>query len=341
MSSQEVTLELLLGDGSNYKSWYVSIYNAFNNIDPDLRQIFSRSICPSHISKNPSEVELRYSSLNHHACNILVESLSRDAYFTIMSSDNDCFANAYDLWTRIKSKYFMFMCTAFAPSIACATNFSKGEEQERWQPNDKSTSPVGPSSTSYKCLVANNDSGDDSDDEKEHDDSEDESTSSQGTFSRIASTNNNDRENENDDVGEETIHQFYTNLNKGDKMILMKLLIRNKEQGETLLRLEETLIKTNNSLEKTTKEHEELMCSHDDLVQRYGSILIKQRNDDDVLSYVAQLKIENAMLKSQVELLNLEKLALSKNMICCVILMIIFWIVISCLMLLMRLKLRV
>jgi hypothetical protein len=46
MSSQEVTVELLLGDGSNYKSWSVSIYNAFMNVDPDLRQIFSRSIFP-------------------------------------------------------------------------------------------------------------------------------------------------------------------------------------------------------------------------------------------------------------------------------------------------------
>jgi hypothetical protein len=35
MSSQEVILELLLGDGSNYKSWSVSIYNAFMHIDPD------------------------------------------------------------------------------------------------------------------------------------------------------------------------------------------------------------------------------------------------------------------------------------------------------------------
>jgi hypothetical protein len=53
-------------------------------------------------------------------------------------------------------------------------------------------------------------------------------------------------------LGEKEIHQFYTNLNKEDKMLLMKLLRRNKEQGETLLRLEETLIKTINRLEKTT-----------------------------------------------------------------------------------------
>jgi hypothetical protein len=105
MSSQGVTLELLLGDGSKYKSWCVYIYNAFMHIDPDLRQIFSRSIFPSDISKNPSNAELRCLSLNHHACNILVDSLSRGAYFAFMSSDSDLFVDAHDLWTRIKIKY--------------------------------------------------------------------------------------------------------------------------------------------------------------------------------------------------------------------------------------------
>jgi hypothetical protein len=46
---------------------------------------------------------------------------------------------------------------------------------------------------------------------------------------------------------------------KGDKMILMKLLRRNKEQGESLLRLEEILIKTNNRLEKTTNKQSWLL----------------------------------------------------------------------------------
>jgi hypothetical protein len=101
-------------------------------------------------------------------------------------------------------------------------------------------------------------------------------------------------------VEEEEIRRFYTHLNKEDKVLLTKLLRRNKEQGETLLRLEETLIKTNDSLEKMTKEHEKLKCSHDDLVQRYDSILIEQRNNDDALSCVAQLKMENAMLERQV-----------------------------------------
>jgi hypothetical protein len=86
-----------------------------------------------------------------------------------------------------------------------------------------------------------------------------------------------------------------------------------------------------------TKEHEELKCSHDDLVQRYDSILIEQRNNDDALSCVAQLKMENAMLERQVELLSHDKLALTKNMIFCLVIMIISWIDISCLMLLTRL----
>jgi hypothetical protein len=60
-------------------------------------------------------------------------------------------------------------------------------------------------STSYKCLIANNDSGDESNGEEEYeDDSKDESSSPQGTFSCIASTNNNDRENETNDVEDVT-----------------------------------------------------------------------------------------------------------------------------------------
>jgi hypothetical protein len=131
MSSQEVTLELLLSDGSNYKSWYVYIYNAFMHSDPDLRQIFSRSIFPLILVKKPSNAELRSLSLNHHACNILVDSLSRCAYFFIISSDSDLFVDAHDLWTRIKIKYSESNYTTSTPYVACGTNLSKGEEK-RW-----------------------------------------------------------------------------------------------------------------------------------------------------------------------------------------------------------------
>jgi hypothetical protein len=62
-----------------------------------------------------------------------------------------------------------------------------------------------------------------------------------------------------------------------------------------------------------TKEHEELKYSHGNLVQRYESVLIEQRNNHDVLSNAAQLKTENSMLRSQVEMINLEKLALGEK----------------------------
>jgi hypothetical protein len=189
-------------------------------------------------------------------------------------------------------KFFKSICTASAPFIVGGTNLSKGEEQERWTPSDGSTSPTGSSPTSYTCLVANDDNGNESDDEEEYeDDNKNESSSLQGTCSCIASTDNNDRENETNNVEEEEIRRFYTHLNKEDKVLFVKLLRRNKEQDETLLKLEKTLIKTNSSLEKMTKEHEELKCSHDNLVQRYESVLFEQRNNHDVLSVLLNLKL--------------------------------------------------
>jgi hypothetical protein len=264
MLSQEVTVELLNSDGSNYASWSFHLYNTFSSLGPEVEQIFDASVLPINIDmKNPSEHDLRCLHQNYQAYDILVNSLSKDVYFAVIGSNSDVLVDAHDLWTRIKIKYSESNCTTSTPYVACGTNLSKGEEK-RWQPNDESTSPTGLSSTSYTCLVANDKSGDESDEEEEYED--EESTSSQGTFSCFASTNNNDRENETDDVKEEEIRYFYTHLNKEDKALLVKLLRRNKEQGEMLLRLEETLIKTNDSLEKMTKEHEELKCSHDDLV---------------------------------------------------------------------------
>jgi hypothetical protein len=60
-------------------------------------------------------------------------------------------------------------------------------------------------------------------------------------------TYNDDREDEVEDVKEKELPQLYRRLNKEDKVLLLKLLRMNKEQRETLLRLEETLIKTNNN----------------------------------------------------------------------------------------------
>ena len=61
----------------------------------------------------------------------------------------------------------------------------------------------------------------------------------------------------------------------------------------------------------------------------------------NVLSSISQVKIENAMLNSQVKMLNLEKFVLCENMMCYIILIINSLMIISCYMLLMRLCLLV
>jgi hypothetical protein len=229
MSSQEVTVELLNSNGSNYASMSFHLYNTFRSLGPEVEQIFDASVLPINIDiKNPSEHDLRCLRQNYQAYDILVNSVSKDVYFAVMGSNSDVLVDAHDLWTIIKIKYSESKCTTSTPYVACGTNLLKGEEKG-WQPNDESTSPTGLSSTSYKCLLANNDSGDESDEEEEYeDDGEDESSSPQGTFSCIASIDNNDRENETDDVEEEEICRFYTHLNKEDKVVLVKLLRRNK-----------------------------------------------------------------------------------------------------------------
>jgi hypothetical protein len=48
--------------------------------------LHDRSILPSKISRKPSKKELRYLTLNHQACNFLVDAPSRDDYQLLKSS---------------------------------------------------------------------------------------------------------------------------------------------------------------------------------------------------------------------------------------------------------------
>jgi hypothetical protein len=140
MSSQEVTVELLNSDGSNYASWSFHLYNTFRSLGPEVEQIFDASVLPINIDmKNPSEHDLRCLRQNYQAYDILVNSLSKDVYFAVIGSNSDVLVDAHDLWTRIKIKYFESNFTTSTPYVACGTNLSKGEEK-RWQPNDESTS---------------------------------------------------------------------------------------------------------------------------------------------------------------------------------------------------------
>jgi hypothetical protein len=111
---------------------------------------------------------------------------------------NEHIPDVHGIWTRIKSKFneskhisSYDASTSFSP---CKTNLLKEEEEnERWRPNDESTSPKGLSSyfDSHICCVANeNDSG---------------------------STNE-------DEEAERSFIQLYAHLSQEDKTVMLKLL---------------------------------------------------------------------------------------------------------------------
>jgi uncharacterized small protein (DUF1192 family) len=274
---KEVTLEIWLNDCSNYTSWSTSVIDAFRTIDSRLEQILDKSIIPSsYYGKNTFEEDQRCLRLNYLAFDILGNSLSKEDYHAFIIRYDEPIHDAHDIWTRIKSKFdeskHVDASTSFS---SCETNPLKEEEEnERWRPNDESTSPKGLSShfNSHICCVANeNDSG---------------------------STN----EYEEDET---RFMQLYAHLSQEDKAVMLKLLKRAREQSEARHMLEDILVIKMQSFDELTKEHEELKCSHVDLVQRYESISIEQ---DNSLLCVAQLVNRNTLLKDQVERLKIENL---------------------------------
>jgi hypothetical protein len=174
--NNEVTLVILLPDCSNYVSWSTCVINAFRTIDSQLEQILDKSIIPSSYNgENASEEDQRCIHLNYQAYDILSNSLSKKDYRAFIMRYDEPIHNAHDIWTRIKNKFdeskhdgSLNTSTSFS---SCETNPLKEEEEnERWRPNDESTSPKGLSSNfnSHICCVANeNDSGRTNEDEED------------------------------------------------------------------------------------------------------------------------------------------------------------------------------
>jgi uncharacterized small protein (DUF1192 family) len=253
-------------------------------MDPQLEQILDKSIIPSsYDKKNASEEDRRCLRLNYLAYDILGNSPNKEDYYAFIIIYDEHIHDAHDIWTRIKNRFdeskhvsSYDASTSFSP---CETNPLKEQENERWRPNDESTSPKGLSShlDSHICCVANeNDSG---------------------------STNS-------DEEDERSLMQHYAHLSLEDKAVMLKLFKRAREQSEALHKLEDVLITKIQSLEEFTKEHEELRCSHVDLVQRYETISIEQ---DNSLLCIAQLVNRNTLLKDQVERLKIENLAFQEK----------------------------
>ena len=199
-----------------------------------------------------------------------------------LSFGADVDPRAIDLAMRIAERMFLKMKEDEAKNKI-------EEENDRWRPNDESTSSQGSSfkSTSHMCFIANG-----SDSESESEDEE---------------------EQESDSEDEDDLQQFFAQLSKKHRMSLLKLMKRAEEQKEMLHKQEDFLIRKIEDLEKLTKEHEKLKCSHDDLVQRYEDISIEQIKVVNHSSYIAQLENKNAMFKNTIERLNIENLALQEK----------------------------
>jgi hypothetical protein len=100
--NNEVTLEILLFDCSNYVSWSTSVINAFRTIDSQLEQILDKSIIPSsYDKKNASKEDQRCIRLNYLAYDILSNSLSKEDYRAFIMRYNEPIHDAHDICVRI------------------------------------------------------------------------------------------------------------------------------------------------------------------------------------------------------------------------------------------------
>jgi hypothetical protein len=96
--NNEVTLEILLFDCSNYASWSISVINAFRTIDSQLEQILDKSIIPcSYVKKNVSVEDQRCLRLNHLAFDILGNSLNKEDYHAFIIRYNEPIHDAHDI----------------------------------------------------------------------------------------------------------------------------------------------------------------------------------------------------------------------------------------------------
>jgi hypothetical protein len=92
-------------DGSNYKSWCISILHNIDAFNPHLLSIVDSNICPSNVTwANLSEKERKCLTLNAQAIYLLTQSLSPNVE-ALISMEHGFSMDAYLLWKYIKEKF--------------------------------------------------------------------------------------------------------------------------------------------------------------------------------------------------------------------------------------------
>jgi hypothetical protein len=132
MLQEEVTVELLNFDGSNYAFWSFHLQNAFRSLGLEVEQIFDASMWPINIDmKNPSEYDVRCLRRNNQAYDILVNSLSKDAYFAIMvGSNDDLLVDSHDVWTRNSKNILSLNVLLLLPMLLVVLTFRREKKND-------------------------------------------------------------------------------------------------------------------------------------------------------------------------------------------------------------------
>jgi hypothetical protein len=134
-TSVEVSLELLLSDGSNYASWSASVLNIFRAMGPQIEQIVDVSISPpSDDLKCLSRKEVKCLQYNAQATNVLFSALSEDVLDAVIFGDDEPLDDAHTIWTTLKERYAKSKCDEKLPSLEepleeCSTSPTNDEPQ--------------------------------------------------------------------------------------------------------------------------------------------------------------------------------------------------------------------
>jgi hypothetical protein len=103
LTSEEVSLELLLLDGSNYASWSASVLDVFRAMGPHIERIVDVSISPpSDDLDYLSREEVKCLQHNAQATNILFSALSEDVFDNVIFGDGEPLMDAHLIWATLK-----------------------------------------------------------------------------------------------------------------------------------------------------------------------------------------------------------------------------------------------
>jgi hypothetical protein len=105
-ASEEVSLELLVLDGSNYASWSASVLAIFKDMGPHIERIVDVSISPLSDDLNIlSRGEVKCLQYNAQATNVLFSALSEDVLDAVIFGDGEPLDDAHIIWTVLKEMY--------------------------------------------------------------------------------------------------------------------------------------------------------------------------------------------------------------------------------------------